>query len=146
MSIDYVITREIPSAEELQFLEDQLYEFNRRQTGRDDGQLFAYFIRNDQREILGGISGWTWAQACEIKTLWVHPAWRGQGYGRKLLEAAEREARTHGCDVILITSYTFQAPAFYEKCGYTLEWQLKDFPPGYQLCYLVKRFPKSKSA
>lgn len=133
------ITRCVPSSEELQFLEDRLYEFNSQQTGRDDGQLFAFFVRNEQQEILAGISGWTWAQVCEIKTLWVHPAMRGQGCGRRLLEAAEQEARAQGCKTILISSYSFQAPAFYQKFGYQLAWQLEDFPPGHQYCYLVKR-------
>ncbi len=135
----YAITKTIPSAEELEFLEDRLYEHNRRQTGQDDGRLFAFFIRDDQQQIVAGISGWTWAGACEIRQLWVHPAWRGQSCGRELLETAEQEARKQGCKVILLSSYSFQAPAFYQKHGFELAWQLKDFPPGHQQCYLVKR-------
>jgi GNAT superfamily N-acetyltransferase len=140
MNRNHALTRTIPSPEELQFMEDRVYEFNRTQTGMDDGQLFAFFVRNEQQEIVAGISGWTWANACEIQTLWVHAAWRGQGYGRGLLESAEQEARTRGCKVILISSYSFQAPGFYQKHGYKLGWQLNDFPPGHQNCYLVKQF------
>jgi GNAT superfamily N-acetyltransferase len=136
---NHVMTRATPSAAEQEFLEDRLYEFNCAQTKQDDGQLFAFFIRNEGQEIVAGLSGWTWAQACEIRTLWVDPASRGQGYGRTLLEAAEGEARTRGCKVILLGSYSFQAPAFYQKCGYELAWQLDDFPPGHQHCFLVKR-------
>ena len=84
MNANHVLTRSIPSAEELQFLEDRLYEFNSAQTGLDDGQLFAFFVRNGQQAIVAGLSGWTWANACEIRNLWVHPAWRGQGYGQIL--------------------------------------------------------------
>jgi len=144
MNTNYIMTKSVPSSEELQFLEDRLYEFNSAQTGQDDGQLFAIFIRNDQQEIVAGLSGWTWANACEIRALWVHPAWRGQGHGRGLLESAEQEARARGCKVILIGSYSFQAPAFYQRCGYELEWQLNDFPPGHQHCYLVKRFAETE--
>jgi len=144
MNTNHVMTKSVPSSEELEFLEDRLYEFNSAQTGQDDGQLFAFFIRNDQQEIVAGLSGWTWANACEIRTLWVHPAWRGQGYGRSLLESAEQEARARGCKVILIGSYSFQAPAFYQRCGYELAWQLNDFPPGHQHCYLVKRFAETE--
>lgn len=134
-----IITKSSPSSEEIQFLEDRLYEFNSTQTSKDDGQLFAFLIRNDQQEIIAGLSGWTWANACELRTLWVHPSYRGQGYGRSLLEGAEQEAQDRGCKVILLTSYSFQAPEFYQKYGYTLEWQLNDFPPGHQHCCLVKR-------
>jgi GNAT superfamily N-acetyltransferase len=128
-----------PSPADLQFLEDRLYEYNSQQTGRDDGQLFAFFIRDEKEQILAGLSGWTWADACEITALWVHPDWRGQGYGRQLLESAEQEARSHGCQAILLTSYNFQAPAFYQKCGYELALRLNDFPPGHAHCVLVKR-------
>jgi GNAT superfamily N-acetyltransferase len=138
------MTKLTPTPEELQFLEDRIYEFNSTQTGQDDGELFAFFVRNDQQEIVAGISGWTWAHACEIRTLWIHPTWRGQGHGRRLLESAEQDARKRGCEVILIISYNFQAPAFYQKCGYKLAWQLNDFPPGHQNCYLVKRFAETE--
>ena len=144
MNTNHVMTKSIPSPEELQFLEDRLYEFNCAQTGQDDGQLFAFFIRDDRQEIVAGISGWTWAHACEIRELWVHPLWRRQGYGRTLLESAEQEARVHGCRVILLSSFSFQAPGFYQKCGYELAWRLDDFPPGHQYCYLVKRFTETE--
>ena len=144
MNTNHIMTRSVPSSEELQFLEDRLYEFNSTQTGQDDGQLFSFFVRNDQQQIVAGLSGWTWAKACEIKALWVHPSWRRNGYGRNLLESAEREARARGCKVILLSSYSFQAPAFYQKCGYELAWQLADFPPGHHNCYLVKRFAETE--
>jgi GNAT superfamily N-acetyltransferase len=132
--------RSIPTAEEHDFLEAKLYEYNCAQVKQDDGQLFGYFIRDEHQEIVAGLTGWTWAQACEIRTLWVHPEWRSQGYGQSLLEAAEQEARSRGCKVILISSYSFQAPGFYQKHGYELVWRLDDFPVGHKQCFLVKRF------
>jgi GNAT superfamily N-acetyltransferase len=143
MNANHVMTKSSPSPTEQEFLEDRLYEFNCAQTKQDDGQLFAFFIRDEQKEIMAGLSGWTWAHACEIRTLWVHATWRGHGYGRILLESAEQEARLRGCQVILIGSYSFQAPAFYQKCGYELVYQLDDFPPGHQQCYLVKRLAET---
>jgi GNAT superfamily N-acetyltransferase len=144
MNPSKIIIDSSPSPEDLQFLEDRIYEFNSEKTEQHDGKLFAVLVRNGQQEIVAGLSGWTWAHACEIRNLWVHPDWRGKGYGRNLLETAEREARLRGCKVILIISYTFQAPAFYQNCGYELAWQLKDFPPGYQNCYLIKRFKETE--
>lgn len=137
--VDPVITERIPSPEDLQFLEDRLYEHNAAQTGKDDGHLFSFFIHNDQQEIIAGLAGWTWASACEIQTLWVHPAYRDQGYGSSLLKTVEEKARGRGCQVILVSSYSFQSPGFYQKHGYELAWCLTDFPPGHQHCYLVKR-------
>jgi GNAT superfamily N-acetyltransferase len=140
VTIPPVITESIPTPSDLQFLEDRLYEFNAAQTGQDDGQLFSFFIRNDQQEIVAGLAGWIWAYACQIQSLWVHPSWRRQGYGYSLLKAAEDKARDCRCRVILIASYSFQAPWFYKKYGYDLAWQLNDFPPGHQHFYFIKRF------
>ena len=140
MNPNYAITKSILTSAEQEFLEARLYEHNCARTGQEDGQLFAFFVRNEQQEIVAGLSGWTWAHACEIRDLWVHPTLRGQGYGQSLLKSAEQEAQHRGCKVILINSYSFQAPAFYQKHGYELVWKLNDFPPGHQYCYLVKRF------
>ncbi len=145
MSSQLAMTKTVPSPQEQQFLEDRLYEFNRDQTGRDDGSLFALFLRDERQQIVAGLSGWTWAGACEIRTLWVHPSLRGRGHGGSLLRAAEEEARSRGCQVILLASYSFQAPAFYQKHGFELVWQLEDFPPGHRYCYLVKRLASAKS-
>jgi len=132
------IIKKQPEPEELQFLEDRIYEFNALATKRDNGQLFARLIHDRGGAIIAGLTGWTWARACEIENLWVHRDWRGWGYGSLLLESAEEEARAQGCSVILIISYTFQAPDFYQKHGYRLEWKLADFPPGHANCFLVK--------
>jgi N-acetylglutamate synthase-like GNAT family acetyltransferase len=136
MNAHHTLTRSVPSPNDLQFLEDRLYEFNSGQTGQDDGQIFGFFIRNAQDEIVAGCCGWTWAQACQIQSLWVHSSWRRHDYERTLLESAENEARERNCKVVLIGSYSFQFPAFYQKCGYELAWQLNDFPPSHQRYYL----------
>ncbi len=138
------LTPVVPTLEEQAFLEDRLYEHNRGRVGRDDGRLFAFLVRDARGEIVAGLSGWTWAGACEIRTLWVHEALRGQGHGRALLRAAEREATARGCTVILLASYDFQAPGFYEKCGFQVAWRLGEFPPGHENVDLVKRLPSDQ--
>ena len=43
-------------------------------------------------------------------------AW--QGLGATLLMEFESEARARGCTHVFVTSFTFQAPGFYERHGY----------------------------
>ena len=123
---------------DLQFLDDRIYEHNSAATGRDDGSLFAFLVRGENGEILAGLSGWTWAKACEIRILWVHPSLRGQGLGAELLARAETEARGKGCQKIMLTTYSFQAPKFYSKYGFEQVACIPDFPPGSQYFLFVK--------
>lgn len=132
-----VIDRHPPN-EVLDFLEARIYEHNRDRTGCDDGQLFSIVIR-DGEEIVAGIAGWTWAQASEIRTLWVHANYRQRGYGSQLLQLAEQEARARGCRMMALASYSFQAPDFYLRHGFEIAFEINDFPPGHRNVYLVKR-------
>jgi len=123
----------------IQFLDDRIYEFNSKIINRLDGQLFSKII-SEKEEIIAGIAGWIWANACEITLLWVKEEYRQKGLGEKLLRAAEEEAIDANCSVILIRSYMFQAPFFYEKQGYKTEHIIEDFPKGQKYYTLIKRF------
>jgi GNAT superfamily N-acetyltransferase len=122
-----------------QLLEDRIYEYNSAETHIDDGRLFSRVVRDKDKEIIAGIAGWTWAGICEITQLWVDKNVRKKGIGKILLAAAEMEAKSKGCHTILVRSYSFQAPRFYERYGYTVEHMLKGFPDGYNYFILLKR-------
>jgi GNAT superfamily N-acetyltransferase len=129
-----------PTVQDGEFLEDQLYEYNVTQTGYDDGQLVTIWVKNHADEIMAGLHGWTWGGSCSIRDLWVHEDLRGQGYGTQLLQAAEQEARSRGCHQVVLESYSFQAPGFYQKHGYEVFAVLEDHPRGHRNYYLRKRF------
>jgi ribosomal protein S18 acetylase RimI-like enzyme len=122
-----------------QLLEDRIYEHNSAETHIDDGRLFTKVIRDNNKEIIAGIAGWTWAGICEITQLWVDKNVRRMGIGKILLEAAELEAKSKGCHTILVRSYSFQAPDFYEKHGYRTEHMINGFPEGYGYHILTKQ-------
>lgn len=128
-----------PPPEDVQFLEDQLNAYNMRRVGAYDARSLAVFLRDAQGQVVAGLSGYTWAGMCEVAFLWVDEALREQGYGSQLLHAAEHEARTRGCSVIVLSTYSFQAPAFYQKHGYTIAGQIADCPTGHTDYYLHKR-------
>jgi GNAT superfamily N-acetyltransferase len=67
------------------------------------------------------MSGWTWGVAAGIGLTWVRETSRGDGLGAQLLAEFETEARSRGCTHVFVTSFTFQAPGFYERHGY---WEL----------------------
>lgn len=122
----------------MQLLEDRIYEYNSAEMDINDGRLFSKIIRDGDNEIIAGIAGWTWAGICEITQLWVDKKIRGRGIGRMLLKEAEVEAKSKGCRTILVRSYSFQAPHFYEKHGYTAEHIINEFPGGHSYHILTK--------
>ena len=76
-------------------------------------------------ELAAGMSGWTWGVAAGIGLTWVRETSRGDGLGAQLLAEFETEARSRGCTHVFVTSFTFQAPGFYERHGYRelFRWQ-----------------------
>jgi GNAT superfamily N-acetyltransferase len=127
-----------PSEDDLEFLEDQINTHNKQRVGAHDYRPLAIFVRGANNAIVAGLSGYTWASFCEIQFLWVHSDVRKQGYGSALLETAEREARQRGCGLVVLASYTFQAPGFYLHHGYSIAGQVDDCPPGQTHYYFKK--------
>src|SRR5262245_19642463 len=103
---------EDPSVADIAFLEDRLYEFNVGATGIDDGLSLGVFMRDESKQIIAAAAGHTWGETCELRQVWIVSAARGQGLGRRLLEAAEAEAVRRGCRQLVLTSHSFQAPDF----------------------------------
>jgi len=139
MNVDHLTIETDPAMADVRFLEDRLYDYNVEQIGVDDGQWLAIFVRDDQQTIRAGLEGWTWCGSCFIRSVWVHRNARSQGIGTKLLQAAEQEAIKCGCRQIVLASFSFQAPQFYQKLGFETFAVLEDHPRGHQHHYLRKR-------
>jgi len=57
MEIGPLTVESHPKHEDVQFLDDRLYEYNAAQTGVNDGQWLAIFVRDDQQRICARIKG-----------------------------------------------------------------------------------------
>ncbi len=132
MSSSTFLVESDPSPEQIQYLEERIYEFNSSVTRITDGQWLAILVKDDAGKILAGICGNTWGGCCEIRQFWVEESQRGRGLGTRLLEAAESEARRRGCTQIFLMTFTFQAPAFYAKRGFSILATVNDYPRGHQ--------------
>ena len=138
MSDDAIRVIDDPDEADIAFLEDQINEFNFATTGYRDGRYLSIFLRDEAGAIRAGLSGHTWGGCAEVKFLWVRESERHKGLGSELLHAAEREAKSRGCTQLVLTTHSFQAPAFYAKHGYTICGEAPDYPSGYAQLYLRK--------
>ena len=78
------------------------------------------FCMEEHGQILAGIYAVRELDCVTIEYLYVEEKHRGRGYGSQLLERIEQQARAAGAKRIFLNTFSFQAPAFYEKHGYQL--------------------------
>ena len=115
------------------------YNFAATGTTKKDQGSFSVKLTSADGEIIGGLTAWTWAGLCGISMLWIHRDLRKAGYGAQILAAAEAEARRRGCDRVCVSSFTFQAPGFYQKYGYAETGRTLGIPGGGEDVHMFKR-------
>lgn len=115
-------------------------------TGHAANYPVGFYLRDGRGEVLGGLLGEIWGGWMYVSHLWVAEPVRGAGHATRLLQAAERYAIERGCGGVFLGSFSFQAPAFYEKQGYQVFGVLDDHPPGHRLFLLRKRLASAPAA
>jgi GNAT superfamily N-acetyltransferase len=112
---------------------------NTEHAGDDRGRRLCFVLYGPDEEVAGGLIGETYWNWFYISLMWLRDDLRGRGYGRRLLLAAEQEARQRGATDAYLDTFSFQAPGFYEKQGYRVFGELADFPPGHRRYFFAKR-------
>ncbi len=99
------------------------------------------FVAREGTEILGAINGWTIFNELYIDRLIVLEKYRGQNIGSQLIQTVEDHYRDSGLHNMNLCTYAFQAPRFYEKLGFKLEF-MRPNPqnPALDKYYYVKFF------
>jgi GNAT superfamily N-acetyltransferase len=124
--------------EEMIFVREAIARHNVAATGDTYYSPLAIFLTDERDAIMGGAFGDVWGGWLELTFLWVAEPLRGQGYGEKLLLAAEEEARMQGCQGVFLSTFSFQARPFYERFGFELFVELPDHPAGHTLYFMKK--------
>ncbi|GAA3107958.1 GNAT family N-acetyltransferase [Rhizobium viscosum] len=118
-----------PTEDDRKAIADPLLAFNESKTGPDGYKPLAILLRDDEGRVQGGLwakyyYGWVF-----VELLFVPEVMRGQQLGAKLLAQAEQWAREQGCVGIWLDTFSFQAPGFYKKQGYSVFGTLERYPP-----------------
>ena len=103
----------------------------------DEDQLVAVYLRRDDGTIGGGVEANIYWDGVEIELLWVSEELRGAGFGTRLMQEVEQQAKDKGAGIAFLK--TGEARKFYEKLGYEVFGILEDRPIGTKLYYMKKR-------
>jgi GNAT superfamily N-acetyltransferase len=124
--------------EDLLELDRLVDSHNLERSGIQDARLLSIMLRSPEGPLFAGLHGYTWGGYCEVKSLWVAKERRGSGLGSLLLTSAEQEAARRGCRQVLLTTHSFQAPAFYRRHGYREVVSVSDCPVGHAYILMAK--------
>ena len=116
-----------------------IHNYNIQIAGDTQSKQQCFVLRAPDKKTVGGLIGKTYWDWLYIDLLFVKEELRGRGYGHRLLEMAEDEARKCGIKNVYLDTFGFQAPDFYKQHGYKVFGELKDFPAGHQRYFFTKQ-------
>ncbi len=115
-----------------------LMQYNRQQAGEEHPARICFVVKDPQGTIVGGIMAEAFYEWLNIELLWIREDLRGLDYGTRLMDLAEEEGRKNGAKHAFLDTFSFQAPEFYKRRGYTLFGELADFPPGHRRYFFTR--------
>ncbi|HJU16012.1 MAG TPA: GNAT family N-acetyltransferase [Stellaceae bacterium] len=113
------------------------YNADRFRSG-DTATLDIVVRDENSGEPVGGLLGHTSFGLFFLDLFYLPEALRGRGLGERILALAESEARRRGCTAAFVYTITFQAPGFYERCGYRRFGEIACPPDGATRIFFAK--------
>lgn len=106
---------------------------------------FAIILRAHDGSFIGALQAYTAFAEIYIDDIWVSPDYRCRGLGRKMLTLLEKRFQNKGYNNINLVTSDFQAPDFYKRCGYAVEFvRVNQQNPHLTKTFFVKYFDDDK--
>jgi len=137
-----LVVNEHPRQEHRDEIFRLLLDYNTSKVGPAVVEPLAITLQDPENDaIIGGLWGESYYDWLFINFLIVPDTFRKRGVGSALMKKAEEIAANRGCLGIRLDTFSFQAPAFYEKLGYRIYGRLVDHPKGHDRIYYFKELP-----
>ncbi|MFZ0565463.1 MAG: GNAT family N-acetyltransferase [Chlamydiales bacterium] len=128
-----------PKNEDIDFLSRKINEESKAIGINQEAYPFAFFIRGGNGQIIAGCNGWVIYGSIYTDQLWVHIDYRGQGWGRKLMDKVHEYGSEAGCKFATVATMSFQnARKFYEHLGYRCDFERKGYANG-ATCWFLRK-------
>lgn len=99
---------------------------------------FSIFIKDQKEQVLGGACGTLFYGSLYVDSLWVDEILRNQGWGKRLMQEAEKIGRQHGALFVTLNTMDWEALEFYQKLGYSIEFTRKGYEKDSKMFMLRK--------
>jgi ribosomal protein S18 acetylase RimI-like enzyme len=96
------------------------------------------FIAMDSGVFAGAVVAGLFLGALHVRYVYVDELYRNQGLGSRLMEMAFDYGRNNKCSFAFVETMSFQAPLFYQKMGFQLEFTRTGYAHGTSFHYLRK--------
>jgi GNAT superfamily N-acetyltransferase len=127
-----------PEFDDVAAIQRGLHAFNQEMGGPYDREPVTLLVRDAEGKTVGGLLGLTFWGWLFIDWLWLARELRGSGIGADLLRRAEAIARERACTNAYTDTFSFQAPGFWERCGYAEFGRLDGMPAGHARIWFRK--------
>ncbi len=107
--LNFEITVGRPDFKDYKVLTDGMLLYHAQKGHPRRSEEVNIFLKDKYKKVLGGIIITVLWNGMEINSLWVKESLRKQGWGSKLLKAAENEAKIRGCTISYTNTFTWQA-------------------------------------
>lgn len=131
-----IVLTQRPHSADIDFLTQKI---NAETTDKKGASPFAFFLRDAKGAIIAGCNGFLVFGGIYTDQLWVHPQHRNRGIGKELMEKVHDLGRQEGCTLATVATLSFQeAQKFYEKLGYSVEFERHGYSDG-AICFFLRK-------
>jgi len=133
VNIEYVKN---PAACDVDFITKQI---NQETSKYGEAYPFAFFMRDNDSNIIAGANGFVIYGAIYTDQLWVSKDYRGQGFARRIMDKVHEFGKLEGCKIASVQTMSFQnAQSFYKKLGYVQDFKRAGYVNGSNCIFMRK--------
>lgn len=127
-----------PDPKDINFLTQGIIDYAKVKKDHKPMEPFAFFIRDENGNVIAGCNGNIGYDWVYVDQLWVSESHRGQGYGSALMKSAEELGKQKNCVFAAVNTMDWEAPEFYQKLGYQIEFERHGLAKNSVFYYLRK--------
>lgn len=135
-----IIYEQNPDSKDVNVLMQGIIDYAKTKKDHAPMEPFAFFIRDEKGNVVAGCNGNIGYDWIYVDQLWVSESLRGKGCGTALMKAAEDLGKKKGCISAAVNTMDWEAPEFYKKLGYRIEFERHGLAKNSVFYYLRKEF------